>query len=423
MAPGRVNQAWMPNSNTTPNLPASHPHNLNSGSAMVPNPLGALSSAPVTAPSSVENNAMMVMANEKKLSSAATTNIQDEKQRKKITYALPNQCMEQGHFYVVLGEDVDVSSGRYKILSLLGQGTFGKVVEAWDRKRKQYCAVKIVRNVPKYTRDAAVEVQYMQRLASADPSDRYTFVKPWKHFLNDQGHMCIVMPKFGPCLLDFLQKFGPMSLHHIADVAHQMALGLNFLHNEVRLMHTDLKPENILLERADYTTTTPHLKIRMCDLGGCTDERHTKYAIVSTRHYRAPEVLLGLGWMYGADMWSTGCILYEMFTGRLLFDTHDNLEHLHMMSRSLGPVPQEWANECYEEAKALYHNGQMKPVPSSSTSKLGKIRPLREVVKDEHLLSLLQGLLCYDKNRRMTPQQMLAHPFITKYASTKAPSL
>ncbi|CAJ1017956.1 hypothetical protein Q4I30_001463, partial [Leishmania utingensis] len=72
--------------------------------------------------------------------------------KKKVTYALPHQNMEEGHFYVVLGEDIDVSTQRFKILSLLGEGTFGKVVESWDRKRKEYCAVKIVRNVPKYTR-------------------------------------------------------------------------------------------------------------------------------------------------------------------------------------------------------------------------------------------------------------------------------
>ena len=139
--------------------------------------------------------------------------------RKKVTYALPNQCMEQGHFYVVLGEDADPGEGRFKILSLLGQGTFGKVVECWDRKRRQYCAVKIVRNIPKYTRDATIEVQYMQRIALADPSDTEPFIKPWKSFLNAGGHMCIVMPRYGPCALELLQKHGPFSIAHVAGLS------------------------------------------------------------------------------------------------------------------------------------------------------------------------------------------------------------
>jgi serine/threonine protein kinase len=41
-------------------------------------------------------------------------------------------------------------------------------------------------------------------------------------------------------------------------------------------------------------------------------------SIVSTRHYRAPEVILGLGWSYPCDMWSVGCIMVELLTGALL---------------------------------------------------------------------------------------------------------
>lgn len=52
---------------------------------------------------------------------------------------------------------------------------------------------------------------------------------------------------------------------------------------------------------------------------------------MSTRHYRAPEIILGLGWSFPCDIWSIGCILVEFFTGDALFQTHDNLEHLAMM--------------------------------------------------------------------------------------------
>mgnify|MGYP005734442977 FL=1 len=61
--------------------------------------------------------------------------------------------------------------------------------------------------------------------------------------------------------------------------------------------------------------------------------------MVSTRHYRAPEVILGLGWSFPCDIWSVGCIVVELATGEALFQTHDNLEHLAMMERVLGPLP------------------------------------------------------------------------------------
>jgi dual-specificity kinase len=123
--------------------------------------------------------------------------------------------------------------------------------------------------------------------------------------------------------------------------------------HDLNLIHTDLKPENILLCHNDYQTFTYNRKIpsssstisrqatqrkvlldteiRLIDFGSATfqDEYHS--SVVSTRHYRAPEIILGLGWSFPCDIWSIGCILVEFFTGDALFQTHDNLEHLAMM--------------------------------------------------------------------------------------------
>ncbi len=68
---------------------------------------------------------------------------------------------------------------------------------------------------------------------------------------------------------------------------------------------------------------------------------------MSTRHYRAPEVILGLGWSFACDMWSVGCILVELLAGDALFQTHENLEHLAMMEK-VGALrrPAFWAVAC-----------------------------------------------------------------------------
>lgn len=123
--------------------------------------------------------------------------------------------------------------------------------------------------------------------------------------------------------------------------------------HDLNLIHTDLKPENILLVANTYQTFTYHrhvpssstqiqriakqrrvlldTDIRLIDFGSATfdDEYHS--SVVSTRHYRAPEIILNLGWSFPCDIWSIGCILVEFFTGDALFQTHDNLEHLAMM--------------------------------------------------------------------------------------------
>lgn len=99
--------------------------------------------------------------------------------------------------------------------------------------------------------------------------------------------------------------------------------------------------------------------IRLIDFGSATFENEFHSSVVSTRHYRAPEIilgeslwcarclsdtdnpsLLGLGWSYPCDLFSVGCILVEFFTGDALFQTHDNLEHLAMMEVVMGKMPQ-----------------------------------------------------------------------------------
>jgi dual-specificity kinase len=123
--------------------------------------------------------------------------------------------------------------------------------------------------------------------------------------------------------------------------------------HDLNLIHTDLKPENILLVNGAYQTFTYNRnipssshatsrtarqrrvlldsEIRLIDFGSATfdDEYHS--TVVSTRHYRAPEIILQLGWSFPCDIWSIGCIIVEFFTGDALFQTHDNLEHLAMM--------------------------------------------------------------------------------------------
>ena len=349
----------------------------------------------------------------------------EQPRKKKITYRLPQQKMEEGHFYVVLGEDVDVSTQRFKMLSLLGEGTFGKVVEAWDRKRKEYCAVKIVRNVPKYTRDAKIEIQFMERVRTADPQDQFPLMKIQRYFENDAKHMCIVMPKYGPCLLDWLQKHGPFQPRYLAEIIFQAGVALDYFHSELKLMHTDLKPENMLLES---TTTaidpitgkqvpTLPCKVRLCDLGGCCDERHSKSAIVSTRHYRSPEVVLGLGWMFSTDMWSMGCIIFELATGKLLYDTHHDLEHLHLMEKTLTRLPSDWSARCSDETRQHFQsNGSLRPVTDPKhVAHIARARPVREMIQDDLLRDMIYGLLHYDRTKRMTARELSRHPYVAKY--------
>jgi hypothetical protein len=96
-----------------------------------------------------------------------------------------------------------------------------------------------------------------------------------------------------------------------------------------------------------YPSTSPHFSgvfFSFALLGhrGCRSWRHP--TVVSTRHYRAPEIIMQLGWSYPADMWSMGCILVELVTGEVLFgmgqsQSDNTLAHLATMHQLLGPFP------------------------------------------------------------------------------------
>lgn len=148
-----------------------------------------------------------------------------------------------------------------------------------------------------------------------------------------------------------------------------------------------MKPENILLvnppDKQSSSTVTAggggrtaaltNTDIRLIDFGSATFEKDFHSAVVSTRHYRAPEIILGLGWSYPCDLWSIGCILVEFFTGDALFQTHDNLEHLAMMNSVLGPLPIHMTLAANKEAQKFFYKESKKlKYPVTKTTRQSK---------------------------------------------------
>jgi dual-specificity kinase len=162
-------------------------------------------------------------------------------------------------------------------------------------------------------------------------------------------------------------------------------------------------------------TRVPHSRdISLIDFGNATWEHQYHSSIVSTRHYRAPEVILGLPWSYPCDMWSLGCILAELLSGDAVFQTHDNLEHLAMMEAVLGRIPPALARRADEHARKYFRlegpAGAVLRWPEGSTSRdsvrsVRKCVPLRELVRaragrgeaGDTFADLLEG----ESNRRL----------------------
>ncbi|PAA74585.1 hypothetical protein BOX15_Mlig016980g3 [Macrostomum lignano] len=337
----------------------------------------------------------------------------------------PYRDDSDGHLIYAFG---DVLKDRYRIARTLGEGTFGKVTECIDMQDlcQTRVAVKIVKNVTKYREAAMLEINVLKKLEENDPNGRHLCIRllSWFDFF---GHACLVFDLLGKSVFDFLKEndFAPYPIEHVRHIAYQLVYSVAFLHAN-QLTHTDLKPENILLVKSSYTTFyNPRRKkeermldrtdIRLIDFGSATFDHEHHSSVVSTRHYRAPEVILDLGWAQPCDVWSIGCILFELYTGFTLFQTHEDREHLAMMERVLGHVPYRMTRA---SRAGLFRHGRLDFDHHGVEGRFVRenCRPLHRYLRDEtvdsrNLLDLMQRMLEFEPEERTTLKVALHHPF------------
>ncbi|OZJ04008.1 hypothetical protein BZG36_03624 [Bifiguratus adelaidae] len=313
---------------------------------------------------------------------------------------------------------------------------------AHEPPRNQVANGEIIRAVQKYRDASKIEIKVLNTLKDRDPLN----LNKCLHLLgcfDYRNHICMVFELLGMSMFDFLKEneFCPFPPHQIQQFAKQLLVSVAFLH-ELRLVHTDLKPENILLTSSEYhivpfkgtkqrsnrastaqPTTSRVLNstdIRLIDFGSATFEDDYHSSVVSTRHYRAPEIILSMGWSFPCDIWSIGCILVEFYTGDALFQTHDNLEHLAMMEAVLGKFSDKMIRQA-KNTQGKYFRGGKLDYPNDQTTKTSRkyvkaMKPLKDIIQPtsshrKHFLDLLQRLLTYDPRERITAQEALKHPY------------
>ena len=234
-----------------------------------------------------------------------------------------------GHLAYLPG---DIIMDRYEVVSNLGEGTFGKVAKAKDLEKGTHVALKVIKNIHKYREAARLEINVLKTLNAKEPSaGRNLCVRMYDSF-NYYGHMCLTFEVLGESVFDFLKSNGyyPYPLHQVRHIAYQLCHAVLFMHQN-KVTHTDLKPENVLfVVPGDWTVEflgpgkkpirrMRDSRVKLIDFGSATFEWEHHSSVVSTRHYRAPEVILELGWSHPCDVWSIGCIIFELYNVSLCF--------------------------------------------------------------------------------------------------------
>jgi len=302
---------------------------------------------------------------------------------------------------------------------------FSSVVRAQDVKegRGREVAIKIVRNQESMYRAGQKEAAILRKLQAADPSDKKHIVRLERTF-EHRGHLCLVFESLSMNLREVVKRFGRdvgLNLRAVRAYAQQMFLALNHLRKS-NIMHADIKPDNLLV-------TESKAVLKTADLGSASDTTEndiTPYLV--SRFYRAPEIILGLPYDCAIDMWSIGCTLYELYTGKILFPGRNNSHQLQLYMELRGRFNSkalrkaQFADKHFDEnGNFISPEGKKIVIPAKPSSDLrsrlmspAHMKRLGDA--DQKLLvsfvDLLNRSLELDPARRITPKEALTHPFL-----------
>ncbi|ONM02362.1 Protein kinase superfamily protein, partial [Zea mays] len=331
-----------------------------------------------------------------------------------------------GYYTYRFGELLD---GHYEIIAAHGKGVFSKVVRAKDLKASkddpEEVAIKIIRNKETMYKAGKQEVSILEKLASVDREDKRHCVRFISSFMY-RNHLCLVFESLNMNLREVLKKFGRnigLKLTAVRAYSKQLFIALKHLKN-CKVLHCDIKPDNMLVNEAKNV-------LKLCDFGNAMlagMNEVTPYLV--SRFYRAPEIILGLAYDHPLDMWSVGCCLYELYTGKVLFPGPSNNAMLRLHMELKGPFPKKMLRKGaftmqHFDQDLNFHATEEDPVTKTAVRRLIlNIKPkdvgfliLNSPGEDPKMLSsfkdLLDKMFILDPEKRITVSQALSHPFIT----------
>ncbi|KAH8583516.1 kinase domain-containing [Cryptosporidium sp. chipmunk genotype I] len=272
---------------------------------------------------------------------------------------------EDGYYVSYIGE---IIGNRYKVSSnSTGKGMFSSVVKCVDMETQNEVAIKIIRINDMMRSTGEKEYSFFKKFKGAP-----NIVQVQGTFIH-QNHLCIVFEWLHGSLKNCIHHFSKHNIRKTQDLAFQMFQGLKLIHDK-GLVHADLKPENILIDSARTT-------IRISDFGSmhyASDASPACYLV--SRFYRAPEIILGcISYGQSIDVWSIGCVLYECFTGDIMFKGRTNNDMIKLIMEYRGNFPKRLLNqgvftkshfsECFTQFKWTNPQGMLQIIKNYTACK------------------------------------------------------
>nr|XP_046227652.1 serine/threonine-protein kinase MAK isoform X5 [Scatophagus argus] len=281
---------------------------------------------------------------------------------------------------------------RYTTLRQLGDGTYGSVLMGRSNESGELVAIKRMKR-KFYSWEECMNLREVKSLKKLNHAN----VVKLKEVIRENDHLYFVFEYMKENLYQLMKdrkKLFPESV--IRNISFQILQGLSFIHKH-GFFHRDMKPENLLC-------MGPEL-VKIADFGLAREIRskppYTDY--VSTRWYRAPEVLLRSStYSSPIDLWAVGCIMAELYTLRPLFPGNSEVDEIFKICQVLGTVKKTDWPEGYQLASAMNFR-----FPQCVPTNLKTLIPNAS----NEAITLMRDLLQWDPKKRPTAVQALRYPY------------
>nr|XP_015192821.1 PREDICTED: serine/threonine-protein kinase 36 isoform X2 [Lepisosteus oculatus] len=254
---------------------------------------------------------------------------------------------------------------KYHVLEMIGEGSFGRVYKGRKKYSGQVVALKFIPKVgrsEKELRSLRREIEIMRGLRHPN------VVLLLDSFETDREVVVVTEYAEGE-LFQILEDDGSLPEAQVREIACQLVSALYYLHSH-RILHRDMKPQNILLGKGGV--------VKLCDFGFARAMSVSTLVLTSikgTPLYMSPELVEEKPYDHTADLWSLGCILYELHTGAPPFYTNSIFQLVQLIVRDPVKWPESMSPDC---------------------------------------TSFLKGLLTKDPQKRLSWPHLLKHPFVSE---------
>jgi len=227
--------------------------------------------------------------------------------------------------------------GRYELIEIIGEGGMSTVYKARDRILDRIVAVKVLKD--EFSKDKGFVEKFKTEALSAASISHPNIVNIYDVGQENDVHYIVMEYVDGKTLKDIIRNQAPLKIDQAVDIAVMVCDGVHHAH-EKGIIHRDIKPHNILITEQGMVKVADFGIARAVSTGTITYGNN----IVGSVHYFSPEQARGEAINRTTDIYSIGCILYEMLTGKVPFDAESPitvaLRHIHddpPSARSINP--------------------------------------------------------------------------------------